>query len=185
MSGEKIAHELINILSVLLRVESRFLLAAMRDRASVNIAAIRVVSVVYPTQCFRCRVLLSYIGSCSRLLYSAHSLQRDYLFSRSALKQKPFGRSKQDKLWPHTAKRAGRVDAQFYTNWWYNLVILPFLRRNEDIGPALWPKPLEMVTNVQSLANPKAWIGCSDWYRWAFCKVHLLLGRDEPLVFIC
>ena len=38
MSGEKVAHELINILSVMLGVESR-LLATMRDRASVNNAA--------------------------------------------------------------------------------------------------------------------------------------------------
>ena len=47
MSGEEVARELMNILSVMLGVESR-LLAAMRDRASVNNAAMRVVSVVYP-----------------------------------------------------------------------------------------------------------------------------------------
>lgn len=48
MSGEEVARELINILSVMLGVESRLLLAAMRDRASVNNAAMRVVSIVYP-----------------------------------------------------------------------------------------------------------------------------------------
>ena len=46
MSGEEVARELINILSVMLRVESHLLLATMRDRASVNNAAMRVVSIV-------------------------------------------------------------------------------------------------------------------------------------------
>ena len=47
-SGEEVARELLNILSITLGVESRLLLAAMRDRASVNNAAMRVVSIVYP-----------------------------------------------------------------------------------------------------------------------------------------
>ena len=46
MSGEEVAQELINTLSVTLGVQSN--LAAMRDRASVNNVAMRVVSIVYP-----------------------------------------------------------------------------------------------------------------------------------------
>ena len=47
MSGEEVARELINVLSVMLGVQSN-LLAAMRDRASVNNTAMQVVSIVYP-----------------------------------------------------------------------------------------------------------------------------------------
>ena len=36
MSGEEVARELINVLSVTFGVQSNLLLAAMRDRASVN-----------------------------------------------------------------------------------------------------------------------------------------------------
>ncbi len=48
MSGEEVARELISVLSVTLSVESHRLLAVMRDRASVNTAAMRVVTIMYP-----------------------------------------------------------------------------------------------------------------------------------------
>lgn len=48
MSGEELARELISVLSVTLGVESHRLLVAMRDGASVNTAAMRIVSVMYP-----------------------------------------------------------------------------------------------------------------------------------------
>ena len=48
MSGEEVARELISVLSVTLSVESHRLLAVMRDRASVNTAAMRVVTIIYP-----------------------------------------------------------------------------------------------------------------------------------------
>lgn len=115
MSGEEVARELINILSVMLGVESR-LLAAMRDRASVNNAAMRVVSIVYPNVldvgCFS--HTLDIVGE--KFKFSADFVHCGSLFSRTALKQKPFGKRKQEKLWPHTAKHAGGVDGKFYTN---------------------------------------------------------------------
>ena len=49
MNGEEVAHELINVLSVSLGVQSHLLLGAMRDRASVNNVAMRVVRIVYPS----------------------------------------------------------------------------------------------------------------------------------------
>lgn len=47
MSGEEIARELITVLSVTLGIHSHLLLAAMRDRASVNNLAMRTVRVIY------------------------------------------------------------------------------------------------------------------------------------------
>ena len=47
MNGEEVSRKLINVLSVTLGVQSLLLLAAMRDRASVNNVAMRTVNVVY------------------------------------------------------------------------------------------------------------------------------------------
>ena len=48
MSGEEIARELINVLSTTLGIQSNLIVAVMRDRASVNNAAMCIVNVVYP-----------------------------------------------------------------------------------------------------------------------------------------
>lgn len=48
LSGEEVARELISVLSVSYGVRSSNLLVSMRDRASVNIVAMRTLKVVYP-----------------------------------------------------------------------------------------------------------------------------------------
>ena len=50
LTGEELARELISILSVKLGLESKQILGAIHDRASVNGAAIRILQVMYP--CF-------------------------------------------------------------------------------------------------------------------------------------
>ena len=48
MTSEEVACELINVLSIKLGIGSEYLVAAMRDRASVNNVALRTLSVIYP-----------------------------------------------------------------------------------------------------------------------------------------
>ena len=48
MTGEKLARELVSVLSINYSVSPNSLLAAMRDRASVNNVAVRTFKVVYP-----------------------------------------------------------------------------------------------------------------------------------------
>ena len=48
MTGEEIARELINVLSIEYDITSERLLASMRDRASANGIAMRTIKVVYP-----------------------------------------------------------------------------------------------------------------------------------------
>ena len=48
MTGEEVARQLISALSTSYSIESQYILAAMRDGASVNGAAMRIVRVVYP-----------------------------------------------------------------------------------------------------------------------------------------
>ena len=49
MTGEELARVLISTLSTTLGVESYTLIAAMRDRASVNNVAMRTLALVYPS----------------------------------------------------------------------------------------------------------------------------------------
>ena len=48
LTGEEIAHDLIQELSVNYSISSNQLIAAMRDRASVNGVAMKTVKIVYP-----------------------------------------------------------------------------------------------------------------------------------------
>ena len=48
MTGEELAQQLLSCLSTNLGINSALLLAAMRDRASVNDVAIRTVKILYP-----------------------------------------------------------------------------------------------------------------------------------------
>ena len=49
LTGEEIASELIKILSVNYSIDPAHLIAAMRDRASVNNVAMRTLKIVYPS----------------------------------------------------------------------------------------------------------------------------------------
>ena len=185
MSGE-VARELINILLVMLGVESR-LLATMRDRASVNNAAMRVVSIVYPNVldvgCFS--HTLDIVGEKFKTPVLSLFVQCGSFF-HTALKQKAFWK-----------EQTGKAMASYNkTCWWSRWEVLhqlmvqfgdiePFLRRNEDIGPALRPKLLEMVTNVQSLANLKLELAAVIDVGEHFVKSTYTLEGDGPLVFIC
>ncbi len=64
MSGEEVAHELVNVLPIKLGRSSELLVAAMRDRASVNNVALRTQSVIYPSLLDVGYVLCSLAGSC-------------------------------------------------------------------------------------------------------------------------
>ena len=48
LTGEEIVHELVQILSVSYSISSDYLVAAMRDRASVNSVAMKTVKIIYP-----------------------------------------------------------------------------------------------------------------------------------------
>jgi len=48
LAGEEVAHELIQVLSVNYSIPSNYLIAAMRDRVSVNSVVMKTVKIVYP-----------------------------------------------------------------------------------------------------------------------------------------
>ena len=48
LTGEEVARELINVLSVNYGISSKRLLAAIKDRVSVNVVALKTLKIVYP-----------------------------------------------------------------------------------------------------------------------------------------
>ena len=188
MTGEEVARELINVLSVTFGVQSNLLLAAMRDRASVNNVAMRVVSIVYPSVldvgCFS--HTLDIVGEKFKTpVLSTFCTMWLTLFSHSP---------KTKALWK---EQTGKAMASFSkTRWWSRWEILhqlmvqfgdiePFLRRNEDIGPALRPKLLEIISNVQTLSQLKLELAAVIDVGEYFVKSTYTLEGDGPLVLVC
>ena len=152
MSGEELAREVISILSGTLGVESHRLLAVMRDRASVNTAAMRVISVMYPK--------LLDVGCLSHTL--------DLVGGKFKVPTLNLFITLWISLFVHSAKvkslwkeMTGRTMATYSkTRWWSKWEIMhqvlvqfgdvqAFLLQNEDISPATRPKLLEILRNPQ------------------------------------
>lgn len=134
MTGEEVARQLITTLSV------TFVLAAMRDGASVNGVAMGVVKVIYPyvmdVRCFS--HTLDLVGNKFKTpLLASFCSYWISLFSHSP---------KTKMLWKN---QTGKSMASYSkTQWWSKWEILhqimiqfgdiePFLTANTDIGPSL------------------------------------------------
>ena len=154
MSAEQVARELIDVLSVSYGIKSHLLVASMRDGASVNEAAMRVVKVVYnnilDVRCFS--HTLDLVGEKFRLpVLVDFSTAWISLFSHSP---------KTKALWKEqTGKSMASLSK---TRWWsrfeiYKQILLqfgnimPFLQNNTDIGTALRPKMLAMLSGNRAL----------------------------------
>ena len=151
MNGEEIAHELINILSVTLGIQSHLVLAAMRDRASVNNLAMRTVKVIYPN--------ILDIGCFSHTLdIVGEKFNTPTLNTFSSLWISLFSHSPKSKALrkEQTGRAMGTLSKAC---WWSRWEILnqlslqfgdvePFLQNN-DVGPAIRPKLLEILADTQ------------------------------------
>ena len=146
--GEEVARELINMLSVQYEIESKYLLGAMRDGASVKNVAMQVVNIEYPDaldiRCFS--HTLDLIGK----KYSTPVLSDFCMLWLSFFPHSP----KTKMLWK---EQTGRAMPKFSkTRWWNRWEVLlhimlffgdvePFLTKNSDIGPSLRPKLFDML----------------------------------------
>ena len=187
MSGEEIARELISVLSVTYGIQSELLLAAMRDRASVNNLAMQTVNVVYP--------LLLDIGCYSHTLDRVGEkfntpILTDFMHSWITL----FSHSPRTKLLWKT-QVGYSMPSYSTTRWWskwevVKMVMLyfgdiePFLCQNDDIGPATRPKLLSFA-DQQKLALLQLEIAATvDWGE-PFVKATYFLEGDGPLALTC
>ena len=146
MSGEKVARELIHVLSTVLGIQFHLVLAVMRDRASVNNVAMQIVKVVYPK--------LIDVGCFSHTLdHVGEKFNTPTLNTFSTLWISLFSRSHKAKA--QWREQTGRSMATFSkTRWWSRWKVLhqllqqfgdvqPFLERNIDIGAATRPSCLK------------------------------------------
>ena len=154
LSAEEVARELINVLSLSYGIKSPLLVASMRDGASVNEAAMKVVKVVYnntlDVRCFS--HTLDLVGEKFRLpVLVDFSTALISLFSHSP---------KTKALWKEQTGKS--MDSLSKTRWWsrweiYKQILLqfgdimPFLQNNTDIGPSLRPKMLAMLSDSRTL----------------------------------
>ena len=188
MCGDELARELISVLSVTLGVESHSLLGAMRDGASVNCAAIRVLTVMYPKLLdIRC---LSHTLDLVGDRFKAPTLNLFMtlwisLFAHS---------SKVKALWKETTGRA--MPTYSKTRWWSKWEIMsrvlvqfgdvqPFLHHNSDVSPATHSKLLDLLSNPQQLIALKLELASVVDVGVHFVKATYDLEGDGVLVLKC
>ena len=152
VNGEELARELISVLSVSLGIESHNLLVAMRDGASVNTAAMRIVAVMYPKLLdLRCvSHTLDIVGD----KFKAPTLNQFMIFWVSLFAHS----AKAKALWREFSGRA--MPTYSKTRWWSKWKMMsqvlvqfgdikPFIQENEDLSPATRAKLLEILTDPQ------------------------------------
>ena len=186
LTGEEIAHELVQVLSVFYSISSSHLIAAMRDRASVNSVAMRTLKIVYPNvidigcfshafdrvgEHFKVPTLTEFIGNWLALF--SHSIKAKFLWKQQ------------------TGKAMASYSA---TRWWskweiFKQIMLqfgdiePFLSENTDLGPASRPKLLAILTDREKLEHLKLELAAViDWGE-VFVKATYNLEGDGSLSF--
>ena len=188
LTGEEIARELINVLSVTYHIRSGNLLATMRDRASSNGVAIRTIKVVYPgivdVGCFS-HTLDHVGGHFNTPILSEFVSMWINLFSHSP---------KTKLLW----KSATGYSMASYssTRWWSKWEVIKqlmlffgdiesFLSSNSDIAPSLRPKLLTMLSDPLTKAKLQMEMAATvDWGE-PFVQACYCLEGDGVLALEC
>ena len=184
MTGEKVARELVNVLSIKRGIGSNYLVAAMRDRASVNNVALRTLSVIYPrlldVGCFA--HTLDHVGEkfSTPVLSEFISLWIN-LFSHSP---------KRRLIWKIQTEKA--MQSYSKTRWWSRFEVMHqvmvqfgdvegFLR-NEDVFSVTSSKLLELMCDVQKKITLQLELAAVFDIRIHFVKATYDLEGDGPLV---
>ena len=185
VTGEELARELISVLSVKYGISTDLLLAAMKDRATVNETASRTLKVVYPN-------LLS-IGCLSHTIdrvgehFNTPNLSEFIISWISLFSHSPKTRF----LW---LDQTGKSMATYSpTRWWsrWEVIeqvsvqfgdVLPFLRR-DDLGSATTTaKLMTFFTDPQKRAQLEVELAAIlDWGK-PFVTATYALEGDGPLV---
>ena len=187
VNGEELARELISILSVMLGIETSMLLGVMHDRASVNVAAMRIVRVVYPH--------VVDIGCISHTLdlvgdkFKASTLHLFFTLWISLFSHSP----KVKALWKEKTGRA--MSSYSKTRWWSRWEVQhqvlqqfgdvePFLREH-DISPATRTKLLDILSDPQQLVMLKVELAAVVDIGSYFVKATYNLEGDGILAVKC
>jgi len=188
LTGEEVARELIHVLSTSLGIDSQFVVATMRDRASVNNVAIRTMKIIYQNfldiGCFS--HTLDLVGN-----HFKFPNLTEFVGTWLAL----FSHSTKTKfLWKEQTGKAMASYSQ--TRWWSKWEVMqqllvqfgdikPFLTKNTEIGPHTRPRLLSFFEDTQKLNYLKIELAAVvDWGE-SFVKATYNLEGDGPLAFTC
>ena len=188
MTGEQIAREIINTLSVEYGISVDRVLACMRDRASTNQVAVRTMKILYPN--------ILDVGCFSHTIDNAGGhIQTPTLEEFIKLWISLFSHSPRARLeWKELTGKA--MASYSVTRWWSrwevcNQVlcqfgdVLPFLQSHPEMSPATTGKLLQLLSDPQRNAFLRvelaALIDCGE----SFVKATYNLEGDGPLVFKC
>ena len=188
MSGEEIARELINVLSVGYSIDSSRLLACMRDRASSNNVAVRTLKIVYPklldVGCFSHTI--DRVGEYFNIpILSEFTSAWIMMFSHSP---------KVRLLWKEQTGRA--MGSYSATRWWSRWEIMKqlmvqypeiekFLTSNPEVTPASHSKLTAFFQDKQKNVYLQLELAAIiDWGE-PFVKTTYNLEGDGPLVLQC
>ena len=185
MTGEEIARELISALSVEYGITSERLLAAMRDRASVNAAAMRTIKVVF--------LDMIHVGCYSHTIdIVGDKFRAPNIDNFIRLWVSLFARSPRARLW--WKGRTGKAMSSYSsTCWWSKWEVMsqimsffgdiaPFLQANPELLPATNRKLLEMLQNPTVKAYIQIELATIVDAGEAFVKATFNLEGDGPLV---
>ena len=188
MTGEELARELIRVLSTEYGLAPERLLAAMRDRASVNGVAMATLRVVYPS--------LIDVGCYAHTIdIVGEKFQTPNLHTFIHLWISLFSHSPRVRLW--WKNRIGKAMASYCsTRWWskwevihqvmkYFGDIAPFLEDNPELSPVTRGKLLELLQNATVKAHLQIEIAAIVDAGEAFVKATYNLEGDGPLAFRC
>ena len=167
LTGEEIARELISVLSIFLGITSQFVVATVRDSATVNNNAIRTMKIIYQNSldigCFS--HTLDLVGDHFKLPNLTEFVSAWLtLFSLS---------TKTKFLWK---EQTGKAMAMYsHTRWWSKWDVMqqlllqfrdikPFLIKNSDIGTHTGPRLLSLFEDTQKLHHLK--IELADVVDW-------------------
>ena len=120
MTGEEVARQIITVLSTEMGVPCHLVVTAMHDRASVNIVAMRIISILYKELmdigCFS--HTLDLVGDHMKIpILDEFVKSWDSPFSHSPKSRLLFGRLKQDYLQPLTQLPDGGVSLKLFVNY--------------------------------------------------------------------
>ncbi len=188
MSGEEVAREVITALSTQYSINSSSLLAAMRDRASVNDVAIRTIKVVYPA--------LLDVGCFSHTLdlvggkFNTPHLS-DFMTAWVSL----FSHSPKARLlWREQTGRS--VLSYSPTRWWSRWELMKqllelygdlesFIRRHDDLGPATRKKLLQYLDDPSKKGFLQLELAVIVDAGMPFVQATYKLEGDGPLALEC
>ena len=188
MTGEEVARELIVVLSTGLGIGPNKLIAAMRDRAAVNGAAMRTVKVLYPN--------ILDVGCFSHTIDNAGRhfstpILDEFIRSWLAL----FAHSPKARL--QWKARTGRTMRSYSsTRWWSKWEVMEqllvtfgdvkgFLDDNGDIGLATRTKLLEILNDPTKTAILQIELAAIIDAGAPLVKATYNLEGDRPLVWQC